>query len=123
MKCLRVLLIAVMSVAIPVNGFAAAPVSPCPMQAPDYVAEASIASASPDDADMMMDCCKDMQHSQGKCKPGQSCSLGGIFFALPVAFQFYLPIAGITLAHYTPPYFSEQIASIWHPPQSPDALI
>lgn len=117
MKSLRMLWVVLMSVAIPVNGLAAAPVSPCPMQAPDYVAVAGIASASPDDADTMMDCCKDMQHGQGKCKPGQSCGLGGIFFVLPVAFQFYLPITGITLARYTPPYFSEQIASIWHPPQ------
>ncbi len=121
MKCLRAILIMVISVAIPFNGFAAAPVSPCPMQASDYGADVSTVA---DNADMMMDCCEDMhKQPQGKCKTGQSCSLGGIFFVLPVAFQFYLPIVGITLAHYTPPYFSEQIASIWHPPQSPDALI
>lgn len=117
MKCLRLILIMVISVAIPVNGFAAAPVSPCPMQAPDYVAEAGTASASLDDADlMMMDCCKDMQ-PQGKCKTGQSCSMGGLFFALPLAFHFFPPMTGITPAHYTSPHFSEPTASIWHPPQ------
>ena len=87
------------------------------MQAPDYVAEASTATASLDDADVMMDCCKDMQHGQGKCKTGQSCSLGGLFFALPLAFHFFPPMAGITLAHYDSPHFSEPTPSIWHPPQ------
>jgi len=118
MKCLRLILIMVISVAIPVNGFAAAPVSPCPMQAPDYAADVSIAGASHDDVDMSMDCCKDMhKQPQGKCKTGQSCSLGGVYFALPVAFQIFPPVSGIALAHYASPYFSEHTASIWHPPQ------
>ena len=118
MKCLRLILIMVLSVAIPFSGFAAAPVSPCPMQASHYGADVSIAATSLDNADMNMDCCEDMhKQPQGKCKTGQSCSLGGIFFVLPVAFQFYLPVVGITLAHYTPPHFSEHTASIWHPPQ------
>jgi len=114
MKCLRAILIVVMSVAIPFNGFAAAPVSPCPMQAPDYVAT----SASSDTTDAVMDCCKEGNtQSQGKCKPGQSCSLSGVFFALPVAFQIFPPVSGTVLAHYASPYFSEHTASIWHPPQ------
>jgi hypothetical protein len=120
MQCLRVILVVLMSVAIPVNGFAAAPVSPCPMQAADYVA----ASASSDTTDPVMDCCKEGNtQSPGKCKPGQSCSLSGVFFALPLAFQIFSPVSTTVLAHYTSPYFSEPIASIWHPPQSPDALI
>jgi hypothetical protein len=110
MKLLRLLLIMVLSVMIPFNGFAAAPVSACPMQATDS-AEAISAAA--------MDCCKDMdtQSPQSKCKPGQSCNLGGVFFALPVSFQIVLPVSAIALAHYVSPYFSEQTASIWHPPQ------
>jgi len=117
MKCLRLLLIMVISVAIPVNGFAAAPVSPCPMQAPDTIA-ASGDSASADVAEMMMDCCEDMhKQPQGKCKTGQSCSLGGVYFAQPVAFQIFPPVSGIALAPYASPHFSDPTASIWHPPQ------
>ena len=109
MKSLRLLLIMVLSVMIPVNGFAAAPVSACPMQATDLAVTVSAA----------MDCCKDMgtQSPQSKCKPGQSCNLGGVFFALPASFQIVLPVSAIALAHYVSPYFSEQTASIWHPPQ------
>ena len=109
MKSLRLLLIMVLSVMIPVNGFAAAPVSACPMQATDSAVTVSAA----------MDCCKDMdtQSPQSKCKPGQSCNLGGVFFALPASFQIVLPVSAIALAHYVSPYFSEQTASIWHPPQ------
>lgn len=117
MKCLRLILILVISVAIPVNGFAAAPVSPCPMQAPDYMVDNDHAAA--EFADMMMDCCEDMhKQPQGKCKTGQSCSLGGVYFALPVAFQFYPPVSRIILATYASPHFSEPPNSIWHPPQS-----
>jgi len=116
MKCLRLILVMIMSVAIPVNGFAAAPVSPCPMQAPDHVIEASIVSTL--DTAEMMDCCEDMHtQPQGKCKPGQSCSLGGVYFALPVAFQIFPPISIIARAHYAAPHFSEPPATIWHPPQ------
>ena len=109
MKSLRLLLVMVLSVMIPVNGFAAAPVSACPMQATDSAVTVSAA----------MDCCKDMdtQSPQSKCKPGQSCNLGGVFFALPASFQIVLPVSAIALAHYVSPYFSEQTASIWHPPQ------
>ena len=117
MKCLRLLLIMVISVAIPMNGFAAAPVSPCPMQAPDYIAEISD-SASAEIVEMMMDCCEDMhKQPQGKCKTGQSCSLGGVYFALPVAFQIFPPVSSIASAAYASPHFSEPPASIWHPPQ------
>lgn len=114
MKRLRLLLIMVMSVVIPMNGFAAAPVSPCPMQMPGHDLIASTDMASID-----MDCCKDMDtpSSQGKCKPGQSCSMGGVLFALPLAFQLVPPVSGIALVHYISPFFSEQTASIWHPPQ------
>ena len=117
MKCLRLLLIMVISVAIPVNGFAAAPVSPCPMQAPDYIADISD-SASGEIAEMTMDCCEDMHtQPQGKCKTGQSCSLGGVYFALPVAFQIFPPVSSIALAPYASPHFSEPPTAIWHPPQ------
>ena len=116
MKCLRLILTMVISVAIPVNGFAAAPVDPCPMQAPDYVAGSD--SAAAEIADMMMDCCEDMhQQPQGKCKTGQSCSLGGVYFALPVAFQIFPPVSSIASAPYAAPYFREPPTAIWHPPQ------
>lgn len=117
MKCLRLLLVMVISVAIPVNGFAAAPVSPCPMQAPDYLANISD-SAAAEIAEMMMDCCEDMhKQPQGKCKTGQSCSLGGVYFAPPVAFQIFPPVSSIALAPYASPRFSEPPTAIWHPPQ------
>lgn len=116
MKCLRLILVMIMSVAIPLNGFAAAPVSPCPMQAPDHIADISDGVVA--EVDMSMDCCEDMdKQPQGKCKTGQSCSMGGVYFALPVAFQFFPPVSSIARAHYATPHFSEPTAAIWHPPQ------
>ena len=115
MKLLRLLLVVLISVVIPVNGFAAVPVSPCPMQTQDATA-ATIASMSA----AVDDCCLDMDtpSSQGKsCKPSQACSLGGMLFVLPASFQIFPPIAGMALAHYVSPFFSEPTASIWHPPQ------
>ncbi|MHB8915621.1 MAG: hypothetical protein ACYC4K_07385 [Thiobacillus sp.] len=115
MKCLRLILVMIMSVAIPVNGFAAAPVSPCPMLAAGHITDISEAAV---EVDMSMDCCEDMhKQPQGKCKTGQSCSMGGVYFALPVAFQIFPPVSIIALAHYAAPHFSEPTASIWHPPQ------
>ena len=115
MKLLRLLLVVLISVVIPVNGFAAAPVSPCPMQAQDATAATTASMSAAVD-----DCCLDMDtsSSQGKsCKPGQACSLGGVFFVLPASFQVFPPVAGVALAHYVSPFFSEPTASIWHPPQ------
>lgn len=87
------------------------------MQAPDYIADIN-ENASADTADMMMDCCEDMhKQPQGKCKTGQSCSLGSVYFALPAAFQVFPPVSSVTLAPYASPRFSEPTTSIWHPPQ------
>jgi len=109
MKLLRLLVVMVLSVMIPVNGFAAAPVSACPMQATD-LAETTSAS---------MDCCKDRDtpSPRNKCKPGQSCNLGGVYFALPASFQIELRSSTLALAYSISPYVSEQAASIWHPPK------
>lgn len=116
MKCLRLLLIMVISVAIPMNGFAAAPVSPCPMQSPAHLA--ALDDSATEAAEILMDCCEDMhKQPQGKCKSGQACSLSGVYFVLPIAFQIFPPDAGIATAAYTTPRVSEPPTAIWHPPQ------
>ncbi len=119
MKRLRLLLVMLMTVVIPINGFAATPVSPCPMQAQD-----ASTAMSPDEAASMSaampDCCLDMDSESPNaklCKPGQSCSVGWLFFALPTSFNLSPPVGRIALAHYVSPLFTGQSATIWHPPR------
>lgn len=123
MKRLRLLLVMLMTVVIPINGFAAVPASPCPMQAQDVTTAMSTETGSGEAASMsaaMPDCCLDMDSeipNAKLCKPGQSCSVGWLFFALPTSFNLFPPIGGIALAHYVSPLFTGQSATIWHPPR------
>ena len=123
MKRLRLLLVMLMTVVIPINGFAAVPASPCPMQAQDASTAMSTETGSGEAASMnaaMPDCCLDMDSeipNAKLCKPGQSCSVGWLFFALPTSFNLPPPIGRIALAHYVSPLFTGQSATIWHPPR------
>ena len=119
MKWVRLMLVVILSVVIPVNGFAAPPVSVCPMQAPDMSPE-----MAGDEADLvstaMPDCCVEMDGespSSKICKPGQSCSVGWLFFALPTSFNVPPQIGRIAVAGYVSPVFSSSSATIWHPPR------
>jgi hypothetical protein len=88
MKVLRLILLVLLSIAIPLEGFAAVPASPCPMRMQATTAATDAA---------MPDCC-DPQHraaQQKSCKPGQSCSASGFYIALPVS----------------------RPSAIWHPPR------
>jgi hypothetical protein len=119
MKRLRLLLVVLMSLVIPVNGFAAPPASACPMQTQDsdkamQADEMTAMSAS------MSDCCLEMdkESPSGKlCKPGQACSVGWLFFALPLSFNLSPPVGRIVLTHYASPLFNGESATIWHPPR------
>jgi hypothetical protein len=111
MKLLRLILLVLLSIAIPVNGFAAAPASACPMRMHD--AAASMAGS-------MQNCCDshDPSSQQKSCKPGQSCSVSGFYFALPAAFH----VMPLDVARRMPTaIFSAvpgtRIAAIWHPPR------
>lgn len=137
MKRLRLLLVVLMSLVIPVNGFAATPASVCPMQAPDRTGQiqaqdgagqtqAQDGAGPISTAEMaamsaaMPDCCPEMDDgspSTQPCKPGQACSLGWLFFALPAPFSFPPPVGRIMLTHYASPLFNGQTATIWHPPR------
>lgn len=119
MKCLRLLLVVLMSVVIPVNGFAATPASVCPMQAQDAAAPLNADEMMAMDA-TMSDCCPEMDNqspSAKPCKPGQACSVGWLFFALPTSFHFSPSVGRIVLTHYDSPLFGGQSAAIWHPPR------
>ena len=123
MKRLRLLLVMLMTVVIPINGFAAVPASPCPMQAQDASTAMSTETGSGEAALMsaaMPDCCLDLDSESLNpklCKPGQSCSVGWLFFALPSSFSFPPPVGRIVLTHYASPLFNGQSATIWHPPR------
>ena len=137
MKRLRLLLVVLLSLVIPVNGFAATPASVCPMQAPDRAEQiqapdragqiqAQEGAGQVNTAEMvamsavMPDCCPEMDDespSTQACKPGQACSVGWLFFALPTPFSFPPPVGRIALTHYASPLFNGQTATIWHPPR------
>lgn len=119
MKRLRILLVVLMSLVIPVNGFAAIPASACPMQAQDSAAPMSADEMTAMSA-AMLDCCPEVDDdlsSAQPCKPGQACSVGWLFFALPASLSVSQPVGRIVLTHYASPLFNGQSATIWHPPR------
>ncbi|MGA9164532.1 MAG: hypothetical protein WBZ31_08720 [Thiobacillus sp.] len=115
MRLFRLVLMLVLSVAIPLHGFAAVPPCACPMQTQG---EVPIMAAAP--SPEMADCCK---HSDSRppsdkpCKCGQSCGVNGIFLALPAALNFPVLASCVTQPHTRSPLFVGQAASIWHPPR------
>lgn len=125
MKRLRLLLVVLMSWVIPVNGFAAPPVSACPMQALDNAVPQDGAGQMTADeltamSTAMSDCCLEMDDDSSSaqpCKPGQACSVGWLFFALPASLSVSQPVGRILLTHYTSPLFNAQSPTIWHPPR------
>ena len=120
MKLLRLILIVWMSIAVPLNGFAAPSVRLCPMQMQETSSPMS-AEIAPAMRAAMQECCPDTDtpsSSEKSCKPGQACSLSGVFFeSLPLSFKLFPPVPGIALAHDVSPLFGGQIAAIWHPPR------
>lgn len=113
MKLLRLILVLVLSMAIPVEGVAAVPSCVCPMQMQD---EAPAAATD------MADCCKHTDSnssSDSSCQPGQSCGINGVVLGLPTSLHFSALTHSVFLTDYRSPVFIEQTASIWHPPQLP----
>lgn len=120
MKSIRRLIIVLVSIAIPLNSWAAmpAPTTPCPMmQAAAHADELMSADTGLDFAEMTMDCCEDSDNPTGKCKPGQSCSPVGVFVVLGFALNVFPPHATDVRPQYAPPHVSAPSAAIWHPPQ------
>lgn len=119
MKWVRLMLAVILSVVIPVNGFAAPPVDVCPMQSMDTLTE--MAANEPDVVGTAMpDCCVEMDSESPNakpCKPGQSCSVGWLYFALPTSFVVSPLASRVGLAHYLSPSISSSSSTIWHPPR------
>lgn len=120
MKWVRLMLAVILSVVIPVNGFAAPPVDVCPMQSMDTLTE--MAADEPDVISTAMpDCCVEVDSestNDSPCKPGQACSVGWLYFASPGSFNVSAPrISRIGLTHYLSPSISSSSATIWHPPR------
>ena len=124
MKWIRLMLVVILSVVIPINGFAAPVVDVCPMQALDTLPP-MVEMMAADESDVvstaMPDCCVEMDSespNDSPCKPGQACSVGWLYFALPTSFTVASPLASrIGLAHYLAPSISSSSATIWHPPR------
>ena len=123
MKWVRLMLVVILSVVIPINGFAAPAVDACPMQALD-IAPGMVEVMAADEADVvstaMPDCCVEMDSESpngNPCKPGQSCSVGWLYFALPTSVNVSPLIGRIAVAHYLAPPLSSSTATIWHPPR------
>ena len=124
MKWVRLMLAVILSVVIPVNGFAAPPVDVCPMQSLDTLpgmAEMMAADEAGVVSSAMADCCVEMDNESPNvkpCKPGQACSVGWLYFASPTSFTVAAPLASrIGVAPYLAPSISSSSATIWHPPR------
>lgn len=122
MKWVRLILAVILSVVIPVNGFAAPPVDVCPMQAMDTLPGMTAVATGDTDGvhSAMPDCCVEMDSESPKlkpCKPGQSCSVGWLYFALPTSFVVPPLASRMDLAQYLTPSISRSSATIWHPPR------
>jgi len=115
MKLFRWVLMLVLSVAIPLHGFAAVPSCACPMQT-----QGEAPAMAADMSSGMADCCKHTgsgSPSDQSCKFGQSCGVNGVFLALPAPLHFPALVSRVTPTHYHSPVFIGQTASIWHPPR------
>ncbi len=114
MLLLRRVLLILLSLALPLNGWASVSLaSPCPMQMVSTSAHAEM-------ADMKGPCCtehaKDQKQTSNPCKSGQECQTGALYFAsaplqtasLPqTSSPVNLPIAQLT---------ARAPAVVWRPP-------
>lgn len=121
MRRFRVFLLFVLSVALPLQGYAyfAAPHVPCPMTEMGEMAhEDSPAMAHADSA--MHDCCNDADTAEktGKpCKPAQPCSSAGQF--LPFSNLAVIPqerAPSVRFPHLADIAISFDPAATWRPP-------
>lgn len=115
MRRLRVFLFLLLSLAVPLQGYAhfAQPLVPCPMEAAAMMALV--------DADAAHDCCEDSEsgpQSEKACKSGQPCQTGGqhfsAFFTLDVLPQE--PVPATRFPRIAADMFSFDPDAAWRPP-------
>lgn len=112
MRRLRVFLFLLLSLAVPLQGYAhfAQPLVPCPMEAAAMMALV--------DVDAAHDCCDESGSQTGKaCKSGQPCQTGGQHFSvstLDVLAQE--PVPATRFPRIAANLFSFDPAAAWRPP-------
>ncbi len=112
MRRLRVFLFLLLSLAVPLQGYAhfAQPLVPCPMEAAAMMALV--------DVDAAHDCCDESGSQTGKaCKSGQPCQTGGQHFSvstLDVLAQE--PVPATRFPHITADMLSFDPSAAWRPP-------
>jgi hypothetical protein len=113
MRRLRVFLFLLLSLAVPLQGYAhfAQPLVPCPMEITAMMAMV--------DADAAHDCCDESGSQTGKtCKSGQPCQTGGqhfsVFSTLDVLSQE--PVPATRFPRIAANMFSFDPAAAWRPP-------
>jgi hypothetical protein len=118
---MRRVLLLVLCLLLPLQGFAAPQVAavPCPMQ--DMIAMTDAADEDADTAAAMVDCCNDLatfERTGQPCKSAQPCS------APAVGMPFFTPVAIRAMAQQAPPSPDEirlppgAAARLWRPPAS-----
>ncbi|MBN8760227.1 hypothetical protein [Thiobacillus sp. 65-1402] len=114
MRRLRVFLFLLLSIAVPLQGYAhfAQPLVPCPMGAAAMMALV--------DADAAHDCCEDAETAAktGKtCKSGQPCQTGGQHFSVYTSGLLpQEPVPATRFPHIAADMFSFDPAAAWRPP-------
>ena len=109
MRRLRVFLFLLLSIAVPLQGYAhfAQPLVPCPMEDAAMIAMV--------DADTAHDCCD--ESSSQACKAGKPCQTGGQHFSVST---FGLlpqePVPATRFPHIAADMFSFDPAAAWRPP-------
>ena len=113
MRRLRVFLFLLLSIAVPLQGYAhfAQPLVPCPMEVATMMAMV--------DADAAHDCCDESDSQTRKaCKSGQPCQAGGqhfsVFSTLGLLPQESVPAT--RFPHIAADMFSFDPAAAWRPP-------
>jgi hypothetical protein len=111
MRRLRVFLFLLLSIAVPLQGYAhfAQPLVPCPMEDTAMMALVDAADAH--------DCCDDAETGKA-CKSGQPCQTGGqhfsVFSTLDVLSQE--PVPATRFPRIAADMFSFDPAAAWRPP-------
>lgn len=112
MRRLRVFLFLLLSLAVPLQGYAhfAQPLVPCPMEAAAMMALV--------DVDAAHDCCDESGSQTGKaCKSGQPCQTGGQHFSVSTLDVLpQEPVPATRFPHIAADMFSFDPAAAWRPP-------
>jgi len=114
MFSLRRILVILLSLALPLNGWAAIRLaSPCPMQAVS-------ASAHAEMAEMKGSCCnehaKDLNKTSNPCKSGQECQTGTLYFASAPVQTAALPRSTSLVILPVTRLAARMPATVWRPP-------